>query len=103
MNDFLRFEDKVAEKLVRKEKQIHKRKFDRLVSLQKSELGIKFNREWFVNKTNIDIPEDVQWILSLGQKYALPLDRKRFPMMKIITEGEDIIETVQDKEEVAHL
>lgn len=99
LNNFLKYEDKTAEKLIRKEKQIHRKKFDNCVNLQMRELGIKFNRKWFVNKTGVDIPEDVQWILSLGQKHALPVNREEFPMLKVISEGEDFIETKENKEE----
>lgn len=99
LNNFLKYEEIIGEKLMEKEKQIHKKKFDNCVSLQMRELGIKFNRKWFVNKTGVDIPEDVQWILSLGQKHALPVNREEFPILKVISEGEDFIETKEKKEE----
>lgn len=57
------------------------------------------NNRWFVNKTDKDIPTEVQWILSLEQKHALPVKKEHFPTLKIIAEGEDLIQTIQGKEE----
>lgn len=92
-------ENNLGASLERTIKEKHRRKFENLMRTHKQELEIKFNKKWFVNKTNIVIPEDVQWILSLGQKHGLPVRREDFPMMKYITDGEDFIQQIIDKEE----
>lgn len=54
--------------------------------------------EWFCNKTTINIPTDIQWLLSLGPKYALPTENKNFPLFQFIADGENCIQTIKDKE-----
>lgn len=77
----------------------HKRKFDNLREEQRRELNITHNEKWFVNKTNTNIPNDVQWLLSLGQKHAIPTEKQNFPLFKYIADGEDCIQTLENKED----
>ena len=57
------------------------------------------NNNWFVNKTNAHIPTNLQWLLSLDQKNSLPTTRQKFPLFKIIADGESCIKTINDKEQ----
>lgn len=98
MLEFLKFEERVGLSLRNKVNIVHKNKFERLRDLRKKNLNIRFNSKWFINKTDLDIPKDVQWILSLGKKYALPVKKEDFPMLKMIADGEDFIQTIEDKE-----
>lgn len=73
-------------------------KLEELKTKQNRELNIKFNKEWFINKTKTDIPTNIQWILSLGPKHSLPNTNKDIPLFKCIAEGEDCIQTLPNKE-----
>lgn len=99
IREFLEYEDRITISKNNKSKEIHQRKFNWLVNLQEKNLGFKLNEKWFVNKTDVEIPKEVQWILSLGQKHALPVERKDFPILKMIAEGEDLVQTLGKKEE----
>lgn len=99
MIEFLRYQEIIAASFNEKVRKVHKRKFECLKEIQKKELGIRFNKKWFINKTDLDIPTDVQWILSLGHKHALPVRREEFPKLNIITDAEDCIQTIPDKDE----
>lgn len=74
-------------------KERHKSKFNELKRQQRWELDIKLNEHWFVNKTNIEIPLDVKWLLSHGEKFAVPLEREEFPLLKYIADGEECVRT----------
>ncbi|XP_075157735.1 uncharacterized protein LOC142231002 [Haematobia irritans] len=84
---------------INKNKTTHRKKFENLLQQHNKEINIKFNEQWFVNTTNKHIPTNVQWLLSLGPKYSLPLTRAQFPLLKVIAEGEDLVRTTDDKEE----
>lgn len=99
MREFLEYEARLGTSFNEKVKEVHKRKFNCLIDLQERKLGIKLNSKWFVNKTDKEIPKEVQWILSLGKKHALPVKREQLPVMNIIAEGEDLVQTLQVKEE----
>lgn len=99
MRQFLKFEERVEASLNEKVRRIHKKKYDKLKELKNEELGIKINNKFFVNKTKEDIPKDVNWMLSLGPKYILPVKKENFPKLKIITEGEDLVQTIEGKED----
>lgn len=73
-------------------------KYEKLRDKQKQLLNIRGVPEWFYNTTTLQIPEDVQWLLSLGPKFALPTTKKEFPLLKIIADGENCIQTIKDKE-----
>ncbi|XP_061391400.1 putative leucine-rich repeat-containing protein DDB_G0290503, partial [Musca vetustissima] len=77
----------------------HKEKFKKLQNKLNKELNIKCNNNWFVNKTNKTFPDDVTWLLSLGDKHCLPTSRTEFPLFKYIADAEDIIQTTTDKEQ----
>lgn len=93
-----------SEKVIldRKNSRIKKRhigKFERLREQQRKNFGIMQNENWFVNKTDTDFPYDVKWLLSLGQKHAIPTTRGEFPIFKYIADGEDCIQTLDNREE----
>lgn len=75
------------------------RKFETLKEEQNKNINMSNTRDWFVNKTKIDIPTNIQWLLSLGPKYALPNTKKTFPLFKCIAEGEECVQTKENKEQ----
>ncbi|XP_073827824.1 uncharacterized protein, partial [Musca autumnalis] len=93
-----RAENTALETLKHKQKQIHIQKFEKLMEKQRRELNIQINDNWFVNKTNKNIPDNIKWLLSLGPKFALPTTKDNFPLFKYITDGEEIIHTNEDRE-----
>lgn len=92
-------EEAHSKKIMAETKDRHRKKLKILQDTQRVELQINENDNWFVNKTNTHIPENVQWLLSLGQKHALPTVKHEFPLFKYIADGEDCIQTIDDKEE----
>ncbi|XP_073826795.1 uncharacterized protein [Musca autumnalis] len=83
----------------KKQDEIHKHKFNNLQKTLIEELNIQHNDHWFVNKTTTTFPEDVKWLLSLGDKHCLPTTRREFPLFKFIADAEDIIQCNNDKEQ----
>ncbi|GBP04595.1 hypothetical protein EVAR_91310_1 [Eumeta japonica] len=99
LDEFLSYDDILAESFNKKVKAVHRKKFADLYELQKRELGIKLNNKWFINKSDVNIPQDIQWVLSLGPKHGLPIESKEFPVLKIIADSEDFLQTLENKEE----
>lgn len=56
------------------------------------------NENWFINTTDKTIPTNVEWLLSLGPKHALPTTTTTFPLFKCIADGEDMVQTIENKE-----
>ena len=62
------------------------RKLAVLKSVFLQEHGIKFNKKWFVNLTNVDFPLEVKWLLSLGLKFGIPVESSGFPLFEFIAD-----------------
>lgn len=41
---------------------------------------------------------NIKALLSLGPKIALPVENKRFPLFQYIADGEDLVQTIKEKE-----
>lgn len=95
---FYEMEKKSDGKIKNNIREKHKKKFNSLIDHQKRELNIRYNDNWFVNKTQTTIPEDIQWLLSHGKKFALPYKKEEFPLLKYIADGEECIKTLNDRE-----
>lgn len=91
-------EQNITSNIQNKIKNTQKEKFDKLKKQQMIDLNIKHNEKWFVNKTETQIPQDVKWLLSLGDKFGLPTKKSQFPLFKLIADGDDVIQTWKDKE-----
>ncbi|XP_075158033.1 uncharacterized protein LOC142231303 [Haematobia irritans] len=89
----------VTYKIGEKIKETHKKKVNRLKQQQMQQLNIKLNEGWFVNKTKQNFPDDVKWLLSLGEKFGLPTTKEKFPLINYIADGEELIQTILEKEE----
>ena len=74
-------------------------KLEKLHERKKEKLGIIFNKDWFVNLTKINIQEDIQWLLSLGKKFAIPIDHSNFSPIHTIADIEQGIQTIEDEKE----
>lgn len=97
-NKFFECENEISKKTFRDIKEKHKKKFKALQEQQKQELEIQHNKHWFVNLTDTEIPDEVNWLLSHGKKFALPHTKEEFPLLKYIADGEDCIKTIGNKE-----
>ncbi|XP_059221427.1 uncharacterized protein LOC131996025 [Stomoxys calcitrans] len=101
-DDFLQYLDSeltLYKGNVSKSKTTHIKKLQALTQRQDKALNIRRNDVWFVNKTEREIPTNVQWILSLGPKHALPHTNKNFPLLQVIAEGEECVQTIENREE----
>ncbi|XP_075157825.1 uncharacterized protein LOC142231091 [Haematobia irritans] len=96
---YLESENTLYNSVTHKNKTTHIKKLDVLKQQHKKQLNIRTHNDWFVNKTEKDIPREVQWILSLGPKHALPHNNKSFPLLQVIAEGEDCVQTIESREE----
>lgn len=45
------------------------------------------------------IPGDVCWLLSLGKKFALPLNDDEFPVFNLISDSEFLLQSVKSEQE----
>ncbi|GBP03619.1 hypothetical protein EVAR_91306_1 [Eumeta japonica] len=79
LDEFLSYDDILAEAFNKKVKAVHRKKFADLYELQKRELGIKLNNKWFINKSDVDIPQDIQW--TLENKEEQEIARSRLAMI----------------------
>lgn len=58
--------------------------------------GLVFNNEWFENKTEVNIPLECKWMLSLGKKFSLPINERNFSPIHVIADIENCILTIDD-------
>ncbi|XP_036347777.1 uncharacterized protein LOC118757146 [Rhagoletis pomonella] len=75
---------------------IHNSKLKKLKQQQLRKLGIHLNNDWFVNKTNIEFPDESKWLLSLGKKFALPITQTSLKPVQTIAEMEQLIQHIED-------
>ena len=75
----------------------HESKLNRLKAAKLQKFGLVFNENWFINKTNVHFPEDSQWLLSLGKKFALPVNKQNWSPVHIIADIEQAIQTTPDE------
>ena len=59
---------------------------------------MNYNKDWLKNLSSVQIPEDVNMILSLGPKFAVSQLKNEIPVNKIIADVEQIIPSFNDKE-----
>lgn len=83
-----------------KEKQFSK--FNKLINMQKGvELNtFTFNNKWLINLTDLDIPQDIKILLSLGDKFNLPYTKEQLPIDQLIIDIEYILEQCNDSDKI---
>ncbi|XP_067616604.1 uncharacterized protein [Eurosta solidaginis] len=59
----------------------------------------KKHEEWFINKTKLEFPQDIKALLAKGPKFGLPVDNKSFPLFQYIADGEDLLQTIKNKDQ----
>lgn len=95
-DSFLTMQKQYYDRQLQIHKTTHIKKFEHLHSRFLKSLNIKVGENDFVNLVNIDVPNEIQWLLSLGPSFALPHRATEFPLFKIITDSEEAIKPIRD-------
>ncbi|XP_065362047.1 uncharacterized protein LOC135955617 [Calliphora vicina] len=62
-------------------------------------LNLVYNDDWFINHTSIEFEMEHKWLLSLGNKFAIPVDRKNFTPIPLIADMEQWVQGIKDDTE----
>lgn len=84
-----------------KVKQRQKRKLKSLISKQRDiELSSNpnYNNKWLINLSNVEIPPNVKYLLSLGDKFNLPYSNNNLPLESLLTDTEYAITRINEEE-----
>lgn len=81
------------------DKQTHSSKIHNLKVKQLEKYNLKYNPSWFVNKTNIIFTEESKWLLSLGSKFAIPVNNDNYAAINLIADLEQWVQTLTDDRE----
>lgn len=77
----------------------NKKKLSRLKQNLFDEYNIRPKEKWFVNLTQTEFPMEIKWLLSLGGKFATPVDAVNFPLFTIIADVENCLFPIEDEQE----
>lgn len=77
----------------------HTQKLNNLKDNQIKNFGFSVNTSWFVNQTSIEFPEESKWLLSLGTKFAIPINHDNFSPIHAIADVEQYIQKIEDDRE----
>ena len=80
-------------------KQTHSLKLTKLKQEKFRRLNLLYNKDWFINNTNIEFEMEHEWILSLGNKFAIPVDTKNFAPIPLIADIEQWVQNIKDDTE----
>ncbi|XP_017489407.1 PREDICTED: uncharacterized protein LOC108377642 [Rhagoletis zephyria] len=94
---FFESENLLTKKLAADIKKTQTNKYEKLKDKQKQLLNIKGVPGWFCNTSTTQISNDIQWLLSLGPRFASPTSNKEFPLFQFIADGENCIQTIKIK------
>ncbi|XP_067614295.1 uncharacterized protein [Eurosta solidaginis] len=97
--EFTKREENISNNLKTILKRRQEEKYEKLRNARNNNFVNNNKREdWFVNKTNVEFPPDVKALLAKGPKFALPVENSKFPLFQYIADGEDLIQTLENKE-----
>lgn len=82
-------------------KEGHDKKIAEMKRVHIQNFGFTHNEEFLENKTNIDIPDDSRWLLSLGRKFTLPITKHNFSPIHVIADLEQYFQKMTDEREKA--
>lgn len=80
-------------------KKIQHKKIDTLKEKSLTKFGLNLNEHWFENRTEIEFPKECKWMLSLGKKFALPVNKRNFSPLHVIADVEQCIQNIDDEKE----
>ncbi|XP_067648129.1 extracellular matrix-binding protein EbhA-like [Eurosta solidaginis] len=95
-SNFIEKQNFLSQRITKEREETHKSKLNRLKYQQICAIGIHINNDFFVNKTNIEFPDEVRWLLSLGRKFSIPTTKTNFTPINIIAEMEQVIQNIKD-------
>lgn len=67
--------------------------------LQQNKTNTTYSKEWFMNMTNYEFPDDAHMILAMGPKFAVKPTKDETPICNIIADIEHITKSVDDRTE----
>lgn len=76
----------------------HQKKINTLKEIQFKKYGLIYNVDWFENKTNVEFPMESQWILSLGKKFSLPINKENFSSLHTIADLEHCLYNIEEND-----
>lgn len=82
-----------------KTNKIHQTKINKLKSDKFRKYNFTFNEDWFINYTSVNFNLESKWLLSLGNKFALPVNNKNFSPIPLIADIEQWVQTIKDDTE----
>lgn len=100
--DFIKFKNQQWEKfynIKEKVRKTHTSKLNKLKLEKFKELNLIFNEEWFINNTNVEFDIEMKWLLSLGSKFAIPVNKHNFAPIPLIADMEQWIQNIDDETE----
>ncbi|XP_067634760.1 uncharacterized protein, partial [Eurosta solidaginis] len=101
LKQFIQNENNVANKLTTKLKKKQTTKFERLRTKRNMIFTHNNKQEdWFINNTNVQFPKEVKELLAKGPKFGVPVENKTFPLFQYIADGEDLVQTLENKEQI---
>ena len=77
----------------------HNKKIHNIKSKIYKNFDFSSKQDWFVNKTDIEFPKESAWLLSLGNKFALPITKNNFSTINTIADIEIGIQDIEDERE----
>lgn len=95
-DEFIKRQLHQKNKLAEQIKTTHKNKTNALKIKTLDKFNITFNDNWVINETDIELPIESQWILSLGKKFTLPTTNKNVSYIQLIADMEQYIQTLED-------
>lgn len=82
-----------------KHSRILEEKFNRIYENTRIKMDIVSDPKMFANLTTLDVPENIKWLCGLGPKFAAPADRRQLPILRLVTDVEDILTHTIDEEQ----
>jgi hypothetical protein len=93
-NGFIQSQDKKYDKIFKSDSEYLGNKFNKLNNQQNVVSQEILNEDWFVNLTETVIPVETKFLLGLGPKFALPIEKRSdIPIFDLLREFEDVIRT----------
>lgn len=95
----------IVEEFKKRQRECYIRQFNRIKQINIGKIGrlhgygdaiIKTQDRWFMNLTDLNIPENIVTTLSLGRKFSIPVSTKDIPIKKLIADVEDIVEKIPE-------
>lgn len=82
-----------------KTRRTHSSKLEILKLKKFKNFNLEFNENWVVNHTDIVFGLESRWLLSLGSKFALPVNNKNFAPIPLIADMEEWVQNIKDESE----